>query len=532
MNINNEQVWICESFEYESFKNFKYNKFWSIQIKPKCKRCRYFFELHSKNHVEYLVEDGFLSPSDFEKYDGKIQLFSFPYINNNQYASVLDWVNKTIWYQIFIDRFCDQSDNLKNFLECSNDDYLYGGNLNGIISKLDYLKSLGINGIYLTPINASNSNHKYDVIDFYRVDDSLGNQELFKILVDESHKRGIKVMLEGVFNHVSINFFAWKDVLINGKNSKYFNWFCINQWPLNDKANFIKGNYDTFGFMNSMPKLNTSEQEVIDYISNICLFWINEYNIDSIRMDVSDEISHECIRQVRKRIKNVKSDFFILGENWHNAVSWLAGDELDSVTNYPLRKHIIDFWNDISISRNKLYCSINESYGIYKKQVTEVIFNVLDSHDTERILTSMNDINKLYQVLTFLLTLTGSPCLYYGTEVLLKGNTSSTGRKVMPWKEIELGVYNESIDFIRNMIKLRKKYESLRKGDIRFKYLTDNERVICYSKASVVINEEILIILNCSTEEISIDFNYDKVLYSRLCSNCCLQKGGILILKI
>lgn len=336
-------------------------------------------------------------------------------------------------------------------------------------------------------------------------------------------------MFDGVFNHCSSKFSKWQDVKKNGFDSKYIKWFIVNEWPFENENNSLKGKFHTYAFLDSMPKLNTSEQEVIDYIIDICEFWIKEYNIDAIRIDASDEISHECLKQIRKKVKSLKKDFFILGENWHDSMQWLRGAELDSTTNYPLRKSIIDFWTNPNIDRNDFYIFINSHYIMYMKQTNEVLFNMVDSHDTPRLITCVKDIDKFYQILAFLLTITGSPCIYYGTEALLEGGNATDSRRCMPWESIENGEFKDTLNTIKKLIKLRKKYVSLRKGECYFLNYSDNNRIIAYKKIFEKTNEEVEVILNCSNESIKIDLNSKKLLFSRLYNKNILKGGGIII---
>ena len=204
------------------------------------------------------------------------------------------WVNDTVWYQIFPDRFCNGNHSLdpenvcpwRSHKETVRNEESFGGDLQGIISKLDYLKNLGITGIYMTPVNESHSNHKYDTVNYKKIDPHFGDEKVFKTLVDEAHSRGIRVMLDGVFNHSGYDFAPWQDVLQKGPESEYYDWFMINTWPLSEGGGHAhKGEYYAFAFFDDMPKLNTNNPKVRKYFIDICEDWVRKYGVDGIRLD-------------------------------------------------------------------------------------------------------------------------------------------------------------------------------------------------------------------------------------------------------
>lgn len=527
-NINGKRIWVHKKYAIESSYTLKFNKIWSIKISPPYRRCCYFFEIYCGNENILLLDNGIFYKEEIIKYNYELQKFSFGFLNSIDVNFPPKWVNNTIWYEIFIDGFCNSIESKNNISK----NQLFGGDINGIITKLDYIYSLGINGIYLTPINKSNSIHKYDTIDYFEIDESLGDKLIVKKLINEAHKRNIKVMFDAVFNHCSSECELWKDVKSKGFNSKYINWFMVNEWPFNDNhRNSVTKKFYTYAFLDDMPKLNTNNQEVIDYLLDICEYWINEYDIDAIRLDASDELSHKCIQQIRNRTKQIKNDFFILGENWHNSIAWLRGNQLDSVTNYPMQKSILDFWINQTISADEFSYMINSYYSRYMEQTNEVLFNIVDSHDTQRLITSLKSVDKFYQVVTFLFTMTGSPCIYYGTEILLEGINPDESRKYMPWNMIEKGQYADSISIIQLIIKLRKKYCSLKSGKIIFLPYPNNKRIVSYKKFSKESEEEIEIILNCSNEAIKVKDISKNILFSRLYEEDILNSNGIIIMK-
>lgn len=181
----------------------------------------------------------------------------------------------------------------------------FGGDLQGVIDHLDHLVELGINGIYFCPIFEAYSNHKYDTINYLNIDPAFGDKETFKKLVDECHRRGIKVMLDAVFNHIGDTSPQWQDVIKNGKDSPYADWFHIHEFPVSyqESADFEQASnitYDVFAFAPHMPKLNTANPEVKAYLLEIAKYWIEEFDIDAWRLDVANEVDHQFWKEFRK----------------------------------------------------------------------------------------------------------------------------------------------------------------------------------------------------------------------------------------
>ena len=506
-----------------------YHILWKIKIKPEYKRLKYYFELISDIETIYFYEDGFF------KEEGKGQGFVKPWLNPIDVKHTPSWVNKTIWYQIFPDRFYngDNSINSPYVLEWGskspkNED-IYGGDLRGIINKLDYLKDLGINGIYLTPIFKADSTHKYDTIDYFEIDESFGDKKTFKELVEKAHKKGIKIMLDGVFNHCGKNFPYWQDVIKKGENSKYYNWFMVNKWPIDEtKKGTEDKSFYSFAFTANMPKLNTNNREVVDYILGICEYWIKEFDIDGWRLDVANEISHYLCKEIRTRLKSINKDIYILGEIWHDAIEWLRGDEFDSVMNYPLQNAINNFWFDKNMSNVDFMHKINRCYEVYMEQTNKVLFNLLDSHDTDRLIYRVKNEDIFWQQMSILFTLVGSPCIFYGTEIVLEGAFDPDCRACMPWNMIEERLFNERIDKMKKLIRLRKDIEAFRNSNLSFINDINNKRVIKYLKE----DDEQKIIVTINASDTDIDISFEDILFCNLLNGNILKSNGVLIERI
>ena len=529
--------WDGDREEISFKKELKDHLWWTTTISPRYKRCKYYFELQSQGEVLYYFEDGFLTKDQLEL-DGKmLQYFIVPWMNPSDVNHTPEWVNETVWYQIFPDRFkrgaCDDSQlgeptpwrkgPVKN-------EERFGGNLNGIIEELDYLHELGITGIYLTPICMSRSNHKYDTVDYEKIDPGFGSEKDMKRLVEESHARGIRVMMDGVFNHSGPFFAPWQDVLKNGPKSRYFDWIMINDWPIRTDQSTRDGNFYSFAFFADMPKLNTNNDEVICYIENICRQWVRCYDIDAIRFDVGNEVSHRLLKQLRRTLKNEKKDFYLLGEIWHDASQWLYGDEYDAVMNYPLTSAINDFFIDGSLTKEDFAQSINSCYTRYQQQTNNVLFNLLDSHDTDRLITRTGDVDVFIQELAALFTMPGSVCIYYGTEIGLEGGHDPDCRRCMPWDEIAARGDNEIWQAVHDLIELRRHEGILKSLYFHFPNEVEDTRCIEYVKLDEYGNR-IQILLNTTGKDISISTE-GEVLFSRHYENGTLKDKGILIRKL
>ena len=519
-------VWSGTACEIAECMELESNLLWSIVVAPEFKRLRYYFIIHSGNEKIVFAESGFSSVEDAES--GKYsEFFIFPWMNPADIIQPPEWVKKCVWYQIFPSRFAkgEYKECKKEFLPwgklgqpVSNHES-YGGNLQGIIDHLDYLKDLGITGIYSTPVNQSASQHKYDTADYLTIDSDFGTNEIFVKLVKEAHARGIRVMVDGVFNHCGKEFFAWQDVLKNKEKSKYKDWFFINDFDIRDgEPNACKGKFYSFAFVDNMPKLNTNNPEVQDYFIDVCKKWIEEFDVDGIRLDVANEPSHEFWKKLNAELKSVKPDFYIVGEIWHNSLPWLREKEFDAVMNYPLQKAICSFLEHEETSARNFEYAINRCLSMYYRQTNEVLLNQLDSHDTIRVVSRLHSQDKALCALVLLFALPGSVCIYYGTEVLLEGGHDPDNRRCMPWKEIEEGLFNDRIDFTRKFISLRKKYSALRSSNVKFIRERESVRLLHFIKTGD--GKKIHVYVNCSKKTFKLDcISGREILFSHNC-NC------------
>nr|WP_086940596.1 glycoside hydrolase family 13 protein [Thaumasiovibrio occultus] len=478
---------------------------WFAAYQPPKLRTRYGFILHGKDGSETILfgekkcveldvpereKQGILSNiSNF---------FCFPYINPADVLSTPAWVKDTVWYQIFPERFANgrpeiSPEGVMPWGSTPTNDNFMGGDLWGVLDKLDYLQELGVNGLYFCPIFTAIANHKYDTTDYMNVDPQFGGNEAFKALVDECHRRGIKVMLDAVFNHVGDQHPFWLDVVEKGENSQYKDWFWINEFPVYPNKpraewDFWNLPYETFANVAEMPKLNTEHPECRAYLLSVARHWMEEFNIDGWRLDVANEVDHEFWREFRRQSKAINPECYILGEIWHEGMAWLRGDQYDSLMNYPMTQAVKDYFAFNNTDANEFVTDISRAYVSYPQNVNEAIFNLLDSHDTSRLLSEVQgNKEKAKLAYLFMFTQSGAPCIYYGGEVGMDGMKSmeSEGnRKCMEWDESKQD--RELYAFMQSMIQLRRDHDDFKTGTIAWHKVT-GRNAVAYQKGQVVV---------------------------------------------
>ncbi len=535
--LGGNEKWVGKREEICYKKRLKHQIWWTTTLVPPYKRCKYYFELHTENEVWYYFEDGFLKEEQLQMEGRMLQCFIVPWMNQADINVTPDWVNDTVWYQIFPDRFCNGTpekngeDTLPWRTGPVTNQERFGGNLAGIRKRLSYLKELGINGIYLNPIMEAESNHKYDTRDYTKIDPYFGDNEEFALLVKEAHELGIRVMVDAVFNHCGRRFAQWLDVEKKGEKSEFADWFMIHDWnALKKQGDTRDGRFYSFAFNEYMPKLNTNNEEVIQYFSDICESWIRDFDIDGIRFDVGNEVSHRFLKRVRERVKSLKPDIYLLGEIWHDASQWLMGDEYDSVMNYPLMSGIHDFFLDKESTKEDFEYMVNRCYTMYMQQCNNVLFNLLDSHDTERLMNRLKNLNVFYQQLAVLFTMPGSPCIYYGTEIAMEGGHDPDCRRCMPWDEMDSEENRKRLEEMKKLISLRKSEKTFKSLYFHFPDTYREKRCVEYIKLDDAGNK-IQVVLNCTKESVDA-LDGGEILFARGYENGKLAPDGTLIRRI
>ena len=462
-----------------------------------------------------------------------------------------EWVHHAIFYQIFPDRFAFSKklvkpNNLESWESAPTNHGYKGGDLLGVLEKLDYLQDLGINAIYFNPIFQSASNHRYHTHDYFQVDPMLGGNQALKELLKEAHKRDIRVILDGVFNHASRGFFQFNDILENGEKSAYLDWFDIRGYPLN--AYQGKPNYRCWWNLPALPEFNNDNPQVRNFIFSIAKYWIDE-GIDGWRLDVPYEIKDdEFWQKFRQIVKQANPDAYIVGEIPMDASRWLAGDQFDGVMNYLLTYGVWQFFGGNEVNTELYGHWINahardlkienaQDFAVYiqgllEKYPHEAVLaqmNLFDSHDTARFLSILNgNKDRLLLALLFLMTYPGAPSIYYGDEIGLDGGIDPMCRKAFPWNSSEWDP--QMLGFYQGCISLRKAHPALRDGEFKVLYAQGDVLGFLRSKGE----EKVLVVLNRSREIQHVDIDMQgmvpdgAVLRDLLASGEVVEKEGFL----
>ncbi len=399
------------------------------------------------------------------------------------------WVADATFYQIFPDRFAksdrvDKPANLELWESPPTVNGYKGGDLRGITEKLDWLTDLGINAIYLNPIFQSAANHRYHTHDYHRVDPLLGGDEAFDELVGACHDRGIRVVIDGVFNHASRGFFRFNDILESGASSPWINWFTVHRTPTNAYDTSLPPDYDAWWSLHALPKFNTDNPEVREYLMRVGEYWMRR-GADGWRLDVPEEIKTEGFwEEFRSRVRAVNPDAYLVGEIWDAATGWINDlTRFDGVMNYQLTSAVLRFAAggridrdvvapvnmtlDPSLNGHEYRRALDRLFDLYPEDAHRANLNLLGSHDTPRVLSMVGgDAASVILANVLVFTFPGAPCIYYGDEIGLTGHQDPGSRGAFPWHDE--GHWNhELLGAYRSLTALRRDHPALRHGSYR-----------------------------------------------------------------
>ncbi|WP_425148170.1 glycoside hydrolase family 13 protein [Deinococcus sp.] len=411
-----------------------------------------------------------------------------------------DWVKDAVFYQIFPDRFAQSARvskadlQLQPWGDAPTFHKYQGGDLLGVVERLDHIAALGVNAIYFCPVFQSASNHRYHTHDYGVVDPMLGGNQALRELIDAAHARGIRVVLDGVFNHASRGFFQFNDLLEQGQDSAYLHWFHAGPFPLVAYDDARPANYAAWWGNRALPKFNTGTQAVREFLWNVAEHWMR-FGIDGWRLDVPNEIDDDDFwREFRRRVKAINPDAYIVGEIWGDAQRWLAGDQFDAVMNYPFTRPCIAYFGAASIDNRMNEASgtghveaigtaafaarMLEVSSMYAPEIVQAQLNLLDSHDTARYISVVGGDHSAHRLaLTFQLTYLGAPCLYYGDEIGLLGGPDPDCRRAFPWDD-QSGWQQGTMSLIAKLTAARHGSTALRRGSFGVLY-AQHDLLIC-----------------------------------------------------
>jgi cyclomaltodextrinase len=411
--------------------------------------------------------------------------------------SVPNWVEDAIFYQIFPDRFANgeksnDPPNITAWDTLPTSQSFYGGDLRGIIQKIDYLLDLGINAIYVNPIFQSTSTHRYNTTDYLKIDDKLGDLRDFLALLDVAHSNGVRVILDGVFNHCGRGFFAFNDLLENQEQSAYKDWFHINRFPVDAYTPGDAKDYVGWWKLKSLPKFNTANLQVRKYLFYVAKYWI-EKGADGWRLDVPNEIDDDTFwAEFREVVKSTNPEAYLLGEIWNAEPLWVSEGHFDGLMNYPLKEIILKFANG-SLKPTEMADGLGKLAATYPHENTFAMYNHLGTHDTQRLFTELGGVIKKIQLAMMLqFAFPGSPAIYYGDEIGLEGGKDPDSRRPFPWNQ---EVWNRDIySWVKRLIQLRKGNLVLRRGNF-LRILADDSKN-CFAFSRTLADECILVIVN------------------------------------
>ncbi len=361
--------------------------------------------------------------------------------------------------------------------------------LNTLIPWISHIREIGCNAIYIGPLFES-VGHGYETTDYKKLDSRLGTNEDLIGFVEECHKQGIRVILDGVFNHTGRDFFAFQDIKRNRENSEYKDWYCnVNFWGNNEYNDGFS--YENWGGYNLLAKLNQHNPAVRDYICDIIRFWVKEFDIDGLRLDAADVMNFQYMQALRNVANEVKPEFWLMGEVIHGDYSrWANEGTLHSVTNYMLHKALFSGHNDhnyFEIAHTIKYVS-NMGGNRLK------LYNFVDNHDVERIYTKLNNKAHFLPVHVLLYTLPGIPSIYYGSEFGIEGKkerySDDSLRPALNLKDYEDAVEkNPCTKIIAALGKIRKNCPALCYGDYQELFLTTGQFAFSrnYNDQSVIV---------------------------------------------
>ena len=455
---------VFSSVEMERVASTDLFDWFEVTLTSPYRRVCYYFELTSGEETLLYYGDLFYNYVASER----SEYYKLPYNRREDIADVPDWLKHAVIYNIFPDSFASGRREIST-IPCEKSlagnpvRGKLGGTINGIRDNLDYIADLGFTCIYLNPIFAAGEYHKYDLLDYFRIDPCFGTNEDFRALVKECHARGMKILIDGVFNHCGWNFFAFQDVVEKGQSSKYADWFYELSFPVvRPETGDEIPNYECFAYERLMPKLNTGNPDVRDYFQNVGVHWIEEYDIDGWRLDVADEVDHRFWMDFCRAVKAAKPDAAIIGEVWQSAPFWLDGRMFDSTMNYDMMKHCKRFFARGDIDAAAFDARVSDMRMRYRKNLLYGQLNLLDSHDVPRFLSICGEDARRYRLaVLFLLTFPGAPSVFYGDEQGITGMQEEDYRAPMRFDETELTA------FFRAVIALRNANTCLRTGEFR-----------------------------------------------------------------
>lgn len=478
-----------------------YFDFYEVTFESPYTRVCYYFDMEDPEEQVYLYADIFSKELPKER----SEFYQYPFLRREEISTVPHWLKHAVVYNIFPDSFASGYRTISG--EAGESLWQrglalrsrLGGTIRGITENLDYIADLGFNCLYLNPLFVAGEYHKYDILDYHHVCPNMGTDEDFRELVAAAHQKGLRVVIDGVFNHCSWQFFAFDDVVRNGESSRYKDWFYELQFPvIRPETAETVPSYSCFAYERKMPKLNSSNPEVRAYFCEVGRYWIEQFHVDGWRLDVANELDRDFWRAFKKATRQADPESVMIGEIWESAESWLRGDMFDSAMNYDFRKNCRDFFGLEAISAREFSARVTDMMYRYPTGILQGQLNLLDSHDVNRFLSyCRGDIRRFRLAEVFLFTSPGAPSVFYGDELGMDGNSEFTLRGPMPWNTPR----HDERAFFKRLTALRRDNEALATGSFRAVY-ADEKGLMVYRRA--LPGQTITVALNGRNDTVSV----------------------------
>lgn len=385
-------------------------------------------------------------------------------------VSVPRWLESAVFYQVFPERFCNgDPSNDPAYVEpwggVPTRENFFGGDLQGITQHLDHIQSLGANALYLTPVFTAGTNHRYDGEDYFAIDPVLGGDKAFDELVDAAHRRGMRVVLDGVFNHCGWHHPYFEDVLDKGPKSRYVNWFLVEDFPVVSNP---EPNYETCSGCVYLPKWNVYNPEVREHHFRVALHWL-ERGIDGWRLDVPYFINDVFWKRFRSVVKERFPDACLIGEEWQSPTRWLHGDTFDGTMNYGLRDLALAYAATRKADASATARAALALQDAIPPHAAPAMMNLLGSHDTPRLFQECgDDVAAVCEALALMFAFPGAPMIYYGDEVGMRGDNDPGCRGCMSWDRNDWN--HELLAVFKSFTGARRDSMSLGRGRLEIPY--------------------------------------------------------------
>ena len=536
---NISKLWIL--LEDEEFRPIELKKFaetdrfifWGTQVEFRSPVAKFSFAASTDDKLNlYFGTSGianFISPSEKWIYDSKLFMRH----------TIPDWVYGGVMYQIFPERFSngDSSINPENIVDWNSTPTrlgFHGGDLIGVLNNLDHIESLGVNILYLNPIFLSSSTHKYDAWDHFKVDPTLGGDDALKDLINECHNRDMKVVLDCSLNHVHPRHFAFQDLIQNGENSKYKDWFTVFDYPVrfihrphlyantykvgwdgnqeeykqyldktfeetkvpieikDDDGPIVEPSFKAWWGVPDMPKINFESKEARQWALDVTKYWIENFNIDGWRMDVAKELDFSFWKEFRDIAHGANKDTLLISEIFGDTSQWLQGDRFDGTMNYSFRESMTDYFATKRITNKEFADSLANLYSMYSFEALSSCQNLLSSHDVKRFLNRCgNEKDGMLGAIFLQATFPGIAGIYYGDEIGLGGADDPFNREPFPWDD-EKSWNLEILNYLKNLMKIKRESPIFKYG--RFELLNEHNDFVAFRR--ILKDESMLCIIN------------------------------------